>query len=110
MGYDIYDGLNCSYLNNIKNTHLRLIILQGNKYCPINLRPFLGIEKGVDTKGMALFTQAYARLYSTTCDERFLKEMKCAIDYIIDHSGTHFDPKVVEAFLSLINKNRDKPV
>ncbi|NMB60589.1 MAG: HD-GYP domain-containing protein [Chloroflexi bacterium] len=33
-----------------------------------------------------------------------------AIDYIIDHSGTHFDPKVVEAFLSLINKNRDKPV
>ena len=32
-----------------------------------------------------------------------------AIEYIVDHSGTHFDPRVVEGFMSLINKRRKNP-
>jgi response regulator RpfG family c-di-GMP phosphodiesterase len=29
------------------------------------------------------------------------------LDYIKSESGTHFDPKVVEIFIKLINENRD---
>ena len=82
LGWDIYDGLNSPLLRDIKNHYLRVIVLQANKYCPINMRPFLKIEKGLDLKGMTLFAQAYASLYSTTGDERYLHEMQNAVEYI----------------------------
>ena len=86
LGWDIYDGLNSPLLSDIKNHYLRVIVLQANKYCPINMRPFLKIEKGLDLKGMALFAQAYASLYSTTGDERYLTEMQNVVEFIKEKS------------------------
>ncbi len=82
LGWDIYDGLNSPLLREIKNHYLRVTILQANKYCPINMRPLLKIEKGLDLKGMTLFAQAYALLYTTTGDERYLTEMQNAVKFI----------------------------
>jgi len=33
---------------------------------------------------------------------------KNAMNYIIDHSGTHFDPNAVNAFLDFIQKSPEK--
>lgn len=86
LGWDIYDGLNSPLLRDIKNPYLRVIVLQANKYCPINMRPFLNIEKGIDLKGMTLFAQAYASLYTTTGDERYRTEMQNAVEFIKEKS------------------------
>ena len=86
LGWDIYDGLNSPLLRDINSHYLRVLILQANKYCPINLRQFLKIEKGLDLKGMTLFAQAYASLYTTTGDERYLTEMQNAVEFIKEKS------------------------
>jgi uncharacterized protein YyaL (SSP411 family) len=82
LGWDIYDGLNSPLTNKLKNPYARILLLQINKYSPINLRKLLKIEKGIDTKGMALFAQAYASLYENTDDEKYLTEMRKAIDIL----------------------------
>ena len=82
LGWDIYDGLNSPFLRDIKSHYPRVLILQANKYCPINLRQFLKIEKGLDLKGMTLFAQAYASLYTTTDNKRYLTEMQSAVEFI----------------------------
>ncbi len=86
LGWDIYDGLSCPFLRDIKSHYIRMFVLQANKYCPINMRPFLKIEKGLDLKGMTLFAQAYASLYTATGDERYLTEMQNAVEIIKEKS------------------------
>jgi uncharacterized protein YyaL (SSP411 family) len=86
LGWDIYDGLNSPLLRDIKSHYLRVFVLQANKYCPINMRPFLKIEKGLDLKGMTLFAQAYASLYTATDDKRYLTEMQNAVEFIKEKS------------------------
>ncbi len=86
LGWDIYDGLNSPLLRGIKSHYLRVIVLQANKYCPINMRPLLKIGKGLDLKGMTLFAQAYASLYVMTGEERYLIEMQNAVEFIKEKS------------------------
>lgn len=86
FGWDIYDGLNSPLFCDINSHYLRVILLQANKYCPINMRSILKIEKGLDLKGMALFAQAYAILYTTTGDGRYLREMQNAVEFIKEKS------------------------
>jgi len=81
-GWDIYDGLNSQVLRKIKNPYIQILMLQANKYSPINFRPALKIEKGIDLKAMALFAQAYASLYISTGEKGYLTEMQKAIGFI----------------------------
>lgn len=86
MGWDVYDGLNNPRISDIKNFYLKMLMLQGNIYSPINLRPFLGIQKGVDLKAMAIFSQAYVLLYTTTREKKFLSAMQNTIQFIKEKS------------------------
>lgn len=81
-GWDIYDGLNSRFTQKISNSYLQILLLQINKYSPINMRDAVGIEKGIDLKGMALFAQAYAILFNITNDNKYMEEMKRTIDFI----------------------------
>ncbi|MDD2339471.1 MAG: hypothetical protein PHG79_04230 [Methanosarcina sp.] len=85
-GWDIYDGLNSPLTQKITNPYLRILLLQINKYSPINMRKILKVKKGIDVKGIALFAQSYATLYSVTGEEKYLSEMKKAIDFIKEKS------------------------
>ncbi|KAF1079009.1 hypothetical protein [Methanogenium sp. MK-MG] len=85
-GWDIYDGLNSPLTKNIKTNFLKVLVLQGNKYSPINIRPIIGIEKGIDLKGMAIFAQAYASLYKVTGEQKYCNEMGKAIHFIKEKS------------------------
>lgn len=66
-GWDPYDGLNSKVFQAIpllKNSALcRLIVIQGFKRFPFNLRPLFVVPKGYNAKGIGLFLQGYCNLY-----------------------------------------------
>lgn len=66
QGWDPYDGLNSSLFQRIpllpKNRLARLVWIQALKKMPLNFRPMLGIKKGHNPKGLALFISGYSVL------------------------------------------------
>jgi hypothetical protein len=68
-GYDPFDGLNSSIFQATpfrKFTISRLAFLQFVKRSPFNLRPILRIPKGVNAKGIALFSLAELSRFRAT--------------------------------------------
>ena len=66
-GWDPYDGLNSRVFQALPyfkhKAFWRLCVIQGFKRCPVNLRKLLGVPKGYNPKGIALFLQGYGNLY-----------------------------------------------
>lgn len=66
-GWDPYDGLNSRLFQMIPffkiSAILRLIIIQGFKRFPYNVRPLFLIPKEYNAKGIGLFLQGYCNLY-----------------------------------------------
>ena len=66
-GWDPYDGLNSKVFQAIpflkRSALCRLVVIQGFKRCPLNLRPVAMVPKGYNTKGLALFLHGYCNLY-----------------------------------------------
>lgn len=66
-GWDPYDGLNSKFFHAIpflKDSALcRLMIIQGFKRCPFNLRSLALVPKEYNAKGIGLFLQGYCNLY-----------------------------------------------
>lgn len=71
-GWDPYDGLNSKVFQAIpflkKSDLCRLVVIQGFKRCPVNLRPIALVPKEYNAKGMGLFLQAYCNLYQAVKD------------------------------------------
>jgi len=67
LGWDPYDGLNSIRFNNFQKCPdlCKIAIIQANKVSPINFRPILAIEPGIDTKGISIFLQGYYKLYNS---------------------------------------------
>ncbi len=64
-GYDPYDGLNSRLIQRTplyKNKIFRLMLIQGMKRLPINIRPLLLIPKTQNPKAVALFLMAFIKL------------------------------------------------
>lgn len=69
-GWDPYDALTSPLLGRLAATHLlRRAAIQAFKRSPLNARSLVGIPKLAHTKGLALFTSAYARLAVTENDD-----------------------------------------
>lgn len=72
-GWDPYDGLNSKIfqaLPLLKDSALcRLIMIQGFKRCPWNLRTLFLVPKEYNAKGIALFLQGYCNLYKCVKEE-----------------------------------------
>lgn len=66
-GWDPYDGLNSKLFNALpllkKSAICRLVMIQGFKRCPVNLRTLALVPKEHNAKGIGLFLQAYCNLY-----------------------------------------------
>lgn len=66
-GWDPYDGLNSKIFQAIpllkKSSICRLIMIQGFKRCPVNLRRIALIPKEYNAKGIGLFLSGYCNLY-----------------------------------------------
>ncbi len=63
-GHDPYDGLNAPRLAPLldRSRLLRLVVIQGVKRSPWNLRPLLGVAPALNPKGLALFLRGAAEL------------------------------------------------
>ncbi|MDR1583164.1 MAG: glycoside hydrolase family 127 protein [Prevotellaceae bacterium] len=85
-GYDPFDGLNSKFfraLPYIRNNRLcRLAWLQFFKRSPVNFRPFLGVKKAYNPKGLGLFLSGYCNLYKTEKKEAYLEKINYLIDKI----------------------------
>ena len=66
-GWDPYDGLNSRVFQALpflkKSAFCRLVVIQGFKRCPINLRKFALVPKEYNAKGIGLFLSGYCNLY-----------------------------------------------
>jgi hypothetical protein len=101
-GWDPYDALNsrlfraCRFLN-IK--FARIALTQLLKRSPINLRPLLLVERGVNPKGIALFLSSAVKLIRLGLlpDDRLVKELTEKLLGLASHDngfagwGYHFD-------------------
>lgn len=67
-GWDPYDGLNSKIFQTLpffKNLAIsRLIVIQGLKRCPFNLRRIVMVPKQHNAKGIGLFLSGYCNLYN----------------------------------------------
>ncbi len=65
-GWDPYDGLNSKVFQALpyfkKSALWRLVVIQGFKRCPVNLRRLAAVPKEHNAKGIGLFLQGYCNL------------------------------------------------
>ena len=90
-GFDPYDALNTSnflLINLARNRYLRLLMIQGLKRIPLNLRVFLGIRKERNPKAIALFLSSLVDLYSRTRDEIYLKRATELADWLLQANSS----------------------
>ena len=100
--YDTFDGLSSPYARyfTLERPFLRRVWQQGIRRFPLNLRPLLGIQTAMSTKGMGFFAQGYLRLHQATGAETYREKMRFCLDWLIQHRckefqgycwGNHFD-------------------
>ncbi|WP_227714557.1 hypothetical protein [Marinobacter sp. DY40_1A1] len=76
-GFDPFDSLNSRLLSATplyRNNFIRLAWLQLGKRSPVNLRPFLGVPKKRNPKGIALVISGLVNDYHRTGENHFLVE------------------------------------
>lgn len=76
-GYDPYDMLNSPLTKLLTlNTRLgRIALTQFGRRSPVNLRPLLGVKRGVNPKALALFLEGYAKLHKADPQQIYLDRM-----------------------------------
>tara|TARA_Y100001968_G_C19430166_1_gene756553 strand:- start:677 stop:1870 length:1194 start_codon:yes stop_codon:yes gene_type:complete len=89
QGWDPYDFLNSEILQKsyfFKYSLIRLIFIQLGKRSPVNLRRLFKVDKGFNSKGLALILMGYINLYqiSKKGSEEFGRpeELKEKIEYV----------------------------
>lgn len=110
LGWDPYDALNSPWNRRLRCPYLRIVLIQANMYSPINMRPILKVKKGIDLKGTALLTQAYAKMYRSSQDELYQEQLVKGLKFISSESlrdqfeydcwASHYYPYIT------IDKNR----
>jgi len=91
-GYDPYDALNSPFLKlcSFDSKFLKIAFIQTLKRFPINLRPFFGIKKGYNPKGIGLFLWGYAKLYHLEKKEDYLKKISFLINLLDELKSTGY--------------------
>lgn len=92
QGYDPYDTLNARIPFNALGGYASAVAIQIQKRNPINIRPLLGIQKGINPKAMGLFLKAYSLLYQKKKETKYLDRAKEIFhwlqnNYSIGYSG-----------------------
>ncbi len=93
-GYDPFDGLNSRIFQQIPFLQggriSRLLFLQLNKKCPVNLRPVLGVRKQRNPKGIGLFLHGVLNLYEKTGDAQYLPAIREFAAWLNDHASPDY--------------------
>ena len=85
-GWDPYDGLNSKVFQALpflkKSALCRLIVIQGFKRCPFNLRRIAMVPKQHNAKGIGLFLSGYCNLYNAVKNNSELAQQCGSIEEI----------------------------
>jgi polysaccharide biosynthesis protein VpsJ len=101
-GYDTFDGLSSKLLRPLtfENSYLLIVLQQGIRRFPINLRPVFGVQKGHSTKAMGFLARGFIRLAKVTGDLVWEEKAEYCLQWLIEHRlpgysgacwGNHFD-------------------
>ena len=91
-GYDPYDGLNSPILSAVATNWLtRLLAMHGVHRCPVNVRPYLGVPKERNPKGIGLFARSHLNRYEVTGRDDYLTEAETLLDWLADNQSPAFD-------------------
>jgi len=100
-GYDTFDGLSAFVRPlTFETKALRIVLQQGVRRFPLNLRPLLGIKKSHSTKGMGFLARGFMRLHKTTGEATWKEKAEELLQWLIEHQspgysgacwGNHFD-------------------
>ncbi len=101
-GYDTFDGLNARFVRpfTFNSKFLNTVLQQGVRRFPLNLRPLLGVRKGLSTKGMGFLARGFMRLHSATGDKVWADKAELCLQWLIENQspgysgacwGNHFD-------------------
>ncbi len=101
-GYDTFDGLNARFVRPLtfETKPLRMLLQQGIRRFPINLRPLLGVRRNHSTKAMGFFARGFIRLYDATGQYEWREKAEKVLDWLVDNQsqgysgagwGNHFD-------------------
>ena len=85
-GWDPYDGLNSKIFQAIpllkKSVLCRLMVIQGFKRCPFNMRRMAFVPKEYNAKGIGLFLSGYCNLYKVVENHPQLSEKMGTLEMI----------------------------
>jgi hypothetical protein len=101
-GYDTFDGLNARFVRPLtfETKLLRMVLQQGIRRFPINLRAILGVEKNHSSKGMGFLARGFMRMNQATGDVVWNQKAEMALQWLTDNKctgyrgacwGNHFD-------------------
>lgn len=100
--YDTFDGLNARLLRPLtfNRSLLRIVLQQGVRRFPLNLRPLLGITPERSTKGMGFLARGFIRLYRSTGNVMWRTRAESMLQWLLENQshgysgacwGNHFD-------------------
>ncbi len=84
-GYDPYDTLNTFLPIDKMGKWVSAIAIQIQKRNPVNIRPLLGIKKGINPKSHGLLLYAYSLQYELTKDEKTKETMEELFNWLINN-------------------------
>ncbi|MBI1922654.1 delta-aminolevulinic acid dehydratase [Candidatus Poribacteria bacterium] len=87
-GWEPYDALNSPVLKRLAfHRWTGIFFVQLLRRAPINFRPFLGIPKDYNPKGMGLFLSAYAQKYRSTRAARDREKIFDFADWLVQNAS-----------------------
>ena len=91
-GYDTFDGLNAKFLRPLtfNNKLLNMVLQQGVRRFPVNMRPLLGVAKSHSTKGMAFLARGFMRLHETTGETGWKDKTEFALQWLLQNRSTGY--------------------
>lgn len=88
-GYSKYDAMNSPFLRaiSLEVPFVQWAIAQAVYRFPVNLRPLLGVRKGVNPKAMGLFALGYLLAAQTDAEKRdaYISEARNILGWLIDN-------------------------
>lgn len=74
QGYDPCDALNASYDFTKLGLYAPRLATYLHRRAPVNVRPFLGVSRGIHPEALGVFLYAYAQLYEIEKNEYYLEK------------------------------------
>lgn len=109
--YDTFDGLNSRLLRPLtfNRAFLRIVLQQGVRRFPLNLRPLVGITPERSTKGTGYLARGFIRLYRSTGDVMWRGRAESMLEWLLENQspgysgacwGNHFDYQSRSVFVT----------